>query len=226
MLVWQSPHRDAADDWTLVLSAPHSAERYVNYELVDQPGEDILSLGIREGVKELGLHGVCIEEFTVDQWMRFEFVRPAFPHGLRNHEKTIENVCWGTPQFLSPMQMPFIVASLRGDPCCFTGQRICPQLRKTSDSCNQQIQKADFPHLSSTTASRRDGNRTGNLVSLWPGVDSSDVFRLHAIPTLPGHGPLLRSTQPICHCNLLAVTPRIYSIGGYSDTNIYNYIYI
>jgi hypothetical protein len=105
---WQSPHWDA-DDWKLLLSAvPNLAERYVNYELVDQPGEDILSHAIREGVKELGLHGGYIEEYTVDRWMCFEFVRPAFPHGLslRNHKKT----CVGAPpNFLSPM--PFIVAS-------------------------------------------------------------------------------------------------------------------
>ncbi|CAJ1445766.1 unnamed protein product [Effrenium voratum] len=30
-----------------------SSCRYINYELVDQPGEDILSRGIREGVKEI-----------------------------------------------------------------------------------------------------------------------------------------------------------------------------
>ena len=44
--------------------------------------------------------------------------------------------------------------------------------------CNQQIVKAQ-DRLSSTTPRHHGGGGTGNVISLWPGVDS-DVFRLDA----------------------------------------------
>ena len=119
--------------------------RYINYELMDQPGEDILSHAIREGVKDWTLpatwltiliHFVWLPTLKLDLQANFPWI--SFNHCTFKYIQ-VYSCCRCVHTHSYHHDIPVIPSTrffhwstdrCAGDPCSFAEQRSCPELRE------------------------------------------------------------------------------------------------